>query len=464
MALARPALAHPATPAITIAALDDPAVEEAPAAELSARDRITFNAGLDALVAGNLAEARSLFTALATEGETATARSAASLIVDRIGGLERRRAAGLVLPPLRPPQVVPPVTYSPPPEAANARAPVLTTTTLLGLALWGWTLPNALGLRAGDSGRAYLGLYMLTAATSFVVPYQITREHAPSPSQLNTIFYGGTRGAAWGLMVSNLLFGDVAGNESDHPKAFAAGLLLGSVGGVVAGSLLAPRLELSPGDARTIAVMGDYGLFLGLTVGHILNPSEAYNPDQSAEQSRVLSTGGLLGSMLGLGGGHLLARSRRNTWGDGEVMRGAGALGALAGATAVVSFDFQDNDKLLLGFMAAGAGLGLAGGDAFVRDASYAPGEAMMVDLALVTGGLGAAGLTYLITSADGPKPYFLAATAGAAIGGGVIARSLGHHPQKGDLATGRSGTPRLTLLPRFGASGPSGLTVAGAF
>jgi hypothetical protein len=450
---------RPSGDATTAAAPMDP--------NLSARDRITFNAGLDALVAGDLVQARRLFTTLATEGDSATVRSAAVMIVDRIGGLERRRDAGLV-PRLQAPLVTREAPAPAPAAKAssNARAPVVATTTFLGLTLWGWTLPGLLGVDSGDQTRAFLGLYMTTAATSFAVPYLITREHTPSDSQLNLIFYGGTRGAAWGAMLANLLFGDATGTGSDHPQAFSGGLLLGSLCGVVAGGLLTPRLDLSPGEARTIAAAGDSGLFIGMALAHILSPADDASDTgrTSGKRARILSTGGLLGSALGLGAGHWLARNRDNTWGDAEVMRGATALGVLAGATAVIGFDYQDNSKLLLGFMAAGGALGMVGGDAFVRDTSFTPGEALLVDLALVTGGLGAAGLTYLIANADGPRPYFLTGTAGAAIAGGLIAQTLGGGGSGDRRAQGRGGAVSLTLLPQFGASGPSGLSVLGAF
>ena len=491
IALAPAAVAYAATPdpaaAATPAAPDDEAnlpPPAPPAVALSARDRIAFNAGLDALVAGNLAEAQARFRDLAKLGETSTAREAAALIVDRLAGLERRRASGL-LPPLRAPGVVapaPPAVPAAPAPSANAatpapdaRAPVIATTTALGLALWGWTLPNALGLHAGDQGRAYLGLYMLTAAASFVVPYQITRDHPPSASQMNAIFYGGTRGGEWGLLLSNLIFGR-AGGETDveHERAFAASLLLGSVGGAIAGSLLAPRLELAPGDVRTVAALGDYGLFAGFALGHIFGLDQIGQDWETSAQNtraRAMSAAGLFGTLAGLGGGHLLASQRTNTWGDGEVMRGAGALGVFTGATAAVVFERDENNKVLLGLMLAGGGLGLLGGDQFVRNQDYSPGEALVIDLALVTGGLGGAGLTYLVSDSHEPKRYFIAATLGSAGCGAAVALALGRQ-QRGDVLArspphpaGRAGAPtRIALLPQFGAGRPSGLRLVGWF
>jgi hypothetical protein len=464
-----------ATAASQVAPADPAAAPAPPApdAELSARDRIAFNAGLDALVTGDLVLARTLFTSLATAGESPAGRVAAALIVERLDGLEQRRASGL-LPPLRAPAAVQTTAVPAPAAAANVRAPVVGTTTLLGLALWGWTLPTALGLQSGEQGRAFLGLYMVTAAASFLVPYHITSDHPPNASEMNAIFYAGTRGALGGLLLSNLFFGRAGGEVDDHERAFAASLLLGSVGGAVAGALLPGQLDLSPGDVRTIAALGDYGTFAGFALGHIFGLDEIGRDDDPGAldtRTRTTAAAALAGSLLGLAGGHLLSLQRTNTWGDGEVMRGSGALGVLAGATIAVALEQEDNDDVLLGLMVAGGGLGLAGGDLLVRDTSYSPGEGLVVDLALATGALGGAGLTYLASDSLPSKAYFIAATLGMAGCGGAVAHALGRSgdkkaagPARGRGSRDGSAPPRVALLPQFGPRGPEGVTLVGGF
>jgi hypothetical protein len=439
----------PAVARARAAAAELPANESKPAApepSFTDADRARFYAGIDALAAGDLERARSVFAELATRGETAAARASARLIAERL----------------------------PPPSAATAdassfRAPVLATTTALGLALWGWTLPTALDLNSSDSTRAFLGVYMLTAAASFAVPYFITRDHPPDASAMNAIFYGGTRGAAFGYLLSNLVFGRAGGEPDEHERAFAASLLIGSLGGAVAGSLLPGRLALAPGDVRTTAALSDYGLFAGLALSHVLGFETSGNDgDPAALDRRARARSGLSlgGALLGLGGGHLLARHRQNTWGDGEVMRGAGLLGVLAGATAAALGNQKDDSRWVLGLMAAGGGVGLVGGDWFVRDTAYSPGQGLLVDLALVSGGLGAAGLTYLIANSSEPKAYLVAATLGATACGGGVAVALdrrgGGQPKAS--ARGRGATAPMAVVPQFGAGGPNGLAVVGAF
>jgi hypothetical protein len=478
-----PPAAGPATPA-ELAAPAAPVAQAdvpAPADPLTPKDRILFNAGLDALVMGDLNQARSLFVLLVRQGETPAARTAAAVIVDRIGGLEQRRAAGL-LPPLRAPALAetPARALRRTPAQTSARAPVVATTTVLGLALWGWTVPVMLGLNDGD-GRAFLGVYMLTATSSFVLPYVLTARHPPSPAQANLIFYGGTRGAEWGLLLSNLMFGR-AGGDSSHERAFATSLLLGSVAGVVGGGLLAPALDLSPGDARTIAAMGDYGLFAGFAVARLFGFHELgstpqapggggfppFNSDEFGvpqdvldKRARATSAAGLVGTGLGLLGGRVLALHRQNTWGDGEVMRGAGVLGVMAAATAASAIDMDDSDNALVAVLALGGGVGLVGGDFLVRNTNYSPSEALMVDLALVAGGLGGAGLTYLFTETESATAYLLTATLGAAVSGGVVSWALSQRQSKDDA---HATAPRVALLPRFGDRGPSGLQLVGSF
>jgi hypothetical protein len=476
--ISAPASPAPAAPA---ARTDEPP----PAPEtLTAKDRILFNAGLDALVIGDFNQARSLFVLIAQKGETPEARLTASVIVDRIGGVEHRRAAGL-LPPLKAPADVgltarPVPVRTRRPDTATARAPVVTTTTALGLALWGWTLPDMLGVNASQQPRAFLGLYMLTATAAFAVPYMLTAEKPPTPAQANLIFYGGTRGAEFGLLLSNLVFGRAGGDFDSNDRAFSTSLLLGSVAGTVAGAYLPPRLSLSPGDVRTMAVLGDYGLFAGFALGrlfgfHELGKDEApqfagFEPVVSQSvldrRARATAAAGLVGSGLGLLGGRLLTLRRNNTWGDGEVMRAAGILGLFTAATVANGTNIgESNPDALPAILAAGTGVGLFAGDFLVRTTAFTPGESLLVDLALVSGGLGGAGLTYLVADSLSDTAYLFSATAGAAISGGLVAWALGQR-RSGEETRDEAlaGGPRVALLPRLDPGGPKGLQLVGSF
>ena len=436
--------------------LPGPTVLTPPAA--AARDRLYIDAGLEAILTGDLRRAEALFSRAALEASTPELRATAELLAQRTAALADRRS-GFAPPPGRTPL---PRTTRP----ASARPVFLLTTTTLGLAAWGWTLPVALGLTDDTSdGRAAVGLYMLTAASSFVVPYLATRSREVTWGQANMAFYGGTRGLEYGVLVSNMIFGEEGGDiDGDHERAFAASLLLGSISGVVAGTWWAGRNRMSPGEAHTTGVWADYGLFAGFVTGHVFGLDDLTDDlgrPRFDARARSMAASGAIGSALGLTLGRQLSLARQHTWGDAEVMRGAGLLGVMAGVTTAFAFDYDDSSEGTLLTMAIGGGLGLIGGDLLVRNTEFSVGESILTDLALVSGGLGAAGLAYLITPDAGEVAYLLAGTVGAGVGGGLSYYLLRDSPPPRGRA---GGTPAVALLPQLGRHGRAGLAVYGSF
>jgi hypothetical protein len=133
--------------------------------------------------------------------------------------------------------------------------------------------------------------------------------------------------------------------------------------------------------------------------------------------------------------------------------------------------EYGDSSKALVATLSAGGLLGLAGGDLLVRDADFSFGQAVIIDLAVVAGGLGAAGLTYLVHQADSAKPYMVAGTLGAGVGLGLATYAF-RQASPGEPPSGRSAagpSMRFTLLPQIGLGGGGqrglgGLTLAGSF
>jgi hypothetical protein len=423
-----------------------------------ARDRLYIDAGLEAILLGDLRRAEALFSRAALEASTPELRASAALLAQRTAALADRRSE---LPPVVSRRAPAPRAARP----ATARPVFLLTTTVLGVAAWGWTLPMALGVDDSEDARATVGLYMLTAAGSFIVPYMLTRSREVTWGQANMAFYGGTRGLEYGLLISNIVFGEEGGNiDGDSERAFAASLLLGSISGVIAGSWWAGSSRMSAGDARTVAVWGDYGLFAGFVTGHVFGWDDLtgeFGEPRFDARARATAASGAVGTVLGLTVGRQLSLARTNSWGDGEVMRGAGLLGVMAGLTTAVGFGYDDSSRSTLLTMAIGGGLGLAGGDLLVRNTDFSVGESILTDLALVSGGLGAAGLAYLVApNADGAA-YLLAGTLGAAVGGGLSYYVL---RDNGTSRTRAGRPPSVALVPQFGRNGRAGVTVYGTF
>jgi hypothetical protein len=478
--LPAPALAQPEAP--------PPAPAAEPASDLAevfdtndARRQALFDLAFNALVDGNLGLAERAFSeAAALPGDPARSVVATSF-ADRVRQLRLRRATRVQAPPRTEAYVE---TEVPQPSRARRdtgrteRIALLGTTTALGLGLYGWAVPGMLGMNASASPRAFVGTYMLTAAGSFIIPYLVVRDRPVTAGQANLGFYGSTRGIWLGVLLGALAAGELGPDR--RYQGWTAAMVAGSLGGLVGGYQLAGAADLSPGEARTMAAVGDLGLALGFGAGFLLhfdgqprdctpfseNPA-CFGADPEADaHARKMALVGLLGSGLGLSGGYYLARHRQNSWGDGEVLRASTLLGVWSawGIADVAGTSIDLTNGAFTGALMAGGVVGLALGDRLVRNSDFSVGQSMMVDLAMISGGLLGAGTTYLFPGSDDSKPYVLASAAGS-VAGFALAYWGFHDAPEGPAARRASRiSGRVALIPTAGTQGGRGLAVAGRF
>jgi hypothetical protein len=319
-----------------------------------------------------------------------------------------------------------------------------------------------LGVNASEAPRTFLGTYMLAASAAFLIPSLATRGKTVSGGQANLAFYGATRGLYLGVLTAAVLAGNV--NFNQRYQAFTTGILLGSVAGVTGGYLFSGGGRVTAGQARTMAVTGDFGLGLGFGAGFLLDfDGSDKTPDQRARRMGAM---GLAGAAVGLTGGYLLGRERDNTWGDGEVMRAAGLLGAWSGFT--VANQFQTSMKPGIALVMAGGLAGLGVGDRLVVDTDFTLGQSVLVDLAALTGALAAAGVLYLFSPVDwSERPFVLASALGGMAGYGLAYWALRDEAAEGPVSLGLSRAAaqhRVSLLPLVGGSGQRGLSLLASF
>jgi hypothetical protein len=132
----------------------------------------------------------------------------------------------------------------------EGRTALLATTSVLGLAMYGSAVPIVLD---ATDDRAYLGLYLLTASSSFLLPYFATRDTTVTWGMTNLAVHGGTSGAVHGVFTAYALTG-----EMDDKTSFGAAML-GSVVELTAGALWAKEARLSAGDAHLTSIGMDLG-------------------------------------------------------------------------------------------------------------------------------------------------------------------------------------------------------------
>jgi hypothetical protein len=371
------------------------------------------------------------------------------------------------------PQVAPAPAAPPAPTAGRAAVPIeepdqagrtvfLATTSLLGLTAYGWTVPTALDI---ESDKTFLALYMLTAGTSFVAPYLLTRHGELTWGTTNAAWYGGTRGILHGLMLGRMITPD------GSTRGTALAILIGSALELTGATWWATAQDPTAGTVRTMAWAGDFGLLGGLALAHLtgLDLHDSHSSfSENDTGARLLLASGLVGNAAGLILGKMFADSNgaRLTWGDGEVNRAAGLLGAFAaGAVAdwFGAFD-EDSSRIAVGALLAGGAAGLYLGHKLAVRTDFTVGRAVLVDLGTLAGGLLGAGITYLATPEgyDNHTPYVTAAAGGAILGFALTTYSLGV-PGSLDSPAGRTAfSPQL--VPLLGQAGQRGIALAGLF
>jgi hypothetical protein len=249
----------------------------------------------------------------------------------------------------------------------------------IGLGYHGWAIPYA--TQVGSSSAAG-GLYLLTAAAFYFIPFLATEHTSVSRGTASLGLYGASRGIGHGIML-----GLVAGAEHNGPMLVGAGVLA-SIAEEVAAVNIARHTNLSDGDAVAIGVLGDFGAGIGVGMADV---SGAFDSDHAA------AVGGwvLAGSAAGLATGGILARNTDYTRGDAYVVRAAGALGTIAALTFTTYADPND-DRVYSATAMAGAVGGLALGHVLIRDHDFSSDQGALITLGEVAGGLFGIGMVTL--------------------------------------------------------------------
>jgi hypothetical protein len=383
-----------------------------------------MDAAVQAMLDDRLEEALGLLDSLA---KTATDPVRRAMAVQLAGQIRKAR-----------PELAEPLPGGKPRVNQEGRTALLAATTLLGLSMYGPSVPIVLDT---TDDRATVGLYLLTASSSFLLPYFATRDAPVTWGMTNLAVHGGTSGAVHGVLTAYALTG-----EMDDQTSFGAAML-GSVVELTAGALWAKEAKLSAGDAHLTAIGMDLGSawITGLTRLALQSTTET--------SSRVLAATPLLGAVAGFAAAETLRGFRRTTWGDAEVIRTTALLGGFAGLTAS-SWSGLEQDEggrrttTLATLLSIG---GAVGGDVLVREQDLSVGQALLIDLGTVAGGLLAAGLTYLATDSDEPSTYLTAALAGGGAGFGLSmwaqSKPVGKRAA-GVLERGVEGLPLPSLSP----------------
>jgi hypothetical protein len=310
----------------------------------------------------------------------------------------------------------------------DGRPLFITTSTIMGLAFYGWAVP----VLADAGGETFAGLYMVTAGASTVLPMVLTRGEPITNGAAILWTYGVTRGTLHGALAPYL----ETENPDGHTQlACALGLSLAEG---TAGFVWGQASHMRTGTAGTLVTGGDFGMLYGAGIADLANSTKAS------------STAGLLiGTAVGMAGASVLDRHRDYSYGDGAVMRMAGWVGAYAGlAAANLGGGPLDHDTGVACAMAGGLA-GLAIGDRMVAGTEFSFGQSVVVDFSTVAFGLMGLGVGLIVQPGNSSDDRDQVLTTCSSLGS-VLGLAVGYsmeYPRARDANAGHS-TWRLELTP----------------
>lgn len=294
----------------------------------------------------------------------------------------------------------------------SGRSGLVLTETLLGVGLYGWMIPRGLDV---DSDRGRVATYLLTAGSSFAVPYLLTRNASVSVIERNAAIWGSTRGAIHGIFVGNVLNGtedyyDTYEEQAKEERVVAFSVIGTSVAETVLAYQLVQGGRFTEGQTAFYGAAGDVGIPVGLGLAYVAG---LFNQNVESCQFDFCTVDEYGGTPQGYG--TALAISLASPWlasltgqaddytvGDARALRSFALLGAqtaLVPAWALWQNSDTENDRATVAAVLAGTGAGLWIGNEVLKSRSLSGGDGLLVMAGHLAGGLGALGITYLLDS-----------------------------------------------------------------
>lgn len=135
---------------------------------------------------------------------------------------------------------------------------------MLGSAVWGTSVATSLSLGLDVPARYIYGLAIAGSGIGMTAGFLIARKLDISAGDAALVNSGGTWGTATGALLAQAIIRNPSGSQ------FGWFVLGGTTAGVLTGSLLARKLELSRGRVGLIDVGGLAGTGLGFALGYVI--------------------------------------------------------------------------------------------------------------------------------------------------------------------------------------------------
>lgn len=264
----------------------------------------------------------------------------------------------------------------------TGRSSLIAISSAVGLGYYG---PAVLTLLDPDNEGFGFGMYMLSAAGGFAVPYFLTRNKEVTEAEFIMAGYGQTRGILHGMLLP-LMF-----DEEPHFKTHFALGLVGSIAESIGGYQWAKKKQFNVGQAFTIGTYGDFGMGIGMGLAH------SFGLYDSSSTNFAVAASAYIGAAGGLILGNHLSKKDYYTFGDAWMLSSAGVLGAYL-PFSLLSI-LPDLDPRAFTFAASlGAAGGLLVGDRIAQKYDFSNRQGIYIGLSEMAGGLVGAGVGFLLS------------------------------------------------------------------
>jgi hypothetical protein len=287
----------------------------------------------------------------------------------------------------------------------EGRVRLISGTTALGLTYYGFAVPGAFNV---DETKTAVALYMLTAASSFFIPYIATGNTQVTDAEASLSLYGALAGPIHGGLIYGIIVDDI-----DGPTILGISVVTG-IAEAFAGYHIARANDLTEGKANVIAGIGTFGLGIGAGGAYLLG----------AEEERPYFAGMLIGTGAGFFAGNVLSNMQPFSAGDAEVLLTSGTLGAYTPVALLLLFESRDEDLYVSSAM-LGSLAGLLLGDHLEKGREFSDAQGNYITLGTLAGTALGLGTAYLISSDDENEQMYAAASLVGSVGGFALMYSL---------------------------------------
>lgn len=307
------------------------------------------------------------------------------------------------------------------PEGQEGRTALMSTGSLMGIALYGWSIP---ALTPHRTPQQAFEMYVAGTIASTMLPWALSTRWPVTRGVATMAGNGAVRGALHGVLLYVAAGNDDSGywgdplrlssdgflniNDTDTPAgdhrllryALATSFAEGALG-----YACARYFHLTEGDAAAIGTFGDFGMVAGdagaqwsatpepqrdgryVFDGHL--GQEVYFPPTTNSGRRRIAFATLAGGVTGQAAGALLASRRHYSNGGATVMRTTGLLGLWAGyAAAYGRIQNPEARRRRCVDMIAGGAAGMVIGDRLAAGRRITAWSGVKVEGATLLGGV----------------------------------------------------------------------------